>query len=152
MRVGSRDGVCSSVVLCCFNGSPPVCSRWSIIYERIRLCRSVTSQPNPFILVTIQHKWKWNSLEASDGSLDSRVGGLHPLIAMTPIFTTNFRVAEFQMEVSLSISVVFQLIKNWKQIGIGVFRIFAPSILLAREQSTSSIVVKYLLPSSNAIG
>ena len=151
MRVSSRNGVRSSMVACCSNSRPPVASRWSIIHESW-MTRWRASQSHPRVVVAVKVESEWYGLEPGDGSVSSRIGGLHPFIAMTPIFTTNFWVAEFQMEVSLCISVFFQLIKNWKQIGIGVFRIFALSILLAREQSTSSIVVKYLLPSSNAIG
>ena len=143
--IRSRDCVWPAEIRSGTNSRPPLASGWSIIHESLRIASRTSSQSHPGVPVTIQFKSKRYGLEPGDGGVSCRIGGLHPLIAMTPIFTTNFWVAELQMEVPLCISVVFQLIKNWKQIGIGVLRIFALSILLAREQSTSSIVVEYLL-------
>ena len=144
MRVSSRNGVRSTMVTCCSNSRPPVASRWSIIHESW-MARWRASQSHPRVVVAVKVESKCYGLEPSDGSFTSRVGGLHPLIAMTPIFTTNFRIAEFQMKVSLIIFVVFQLIQNRKQVSIWVIWILIKGVFLTGEQTTSSIVTEYFL-------
>ena len=87
------------------------------------------------------------SLVAGDGALGGGVGGLEPLITVTqPVGRLNLRIADFEVEVSLSISVVFQSIQDRKQIGLGVVRILGQGILWAGEQSSSCIVAEYLRP------
>ena len=53
------------------------------------------------------------SLVAGDGALGGGVGGLEPLIAVTqPVERLNLRIADFEVEVALSISVRLQLVQG----------------------------------------
>ena len=53
------------------------------------------------------------SLVAGDGALGGGVGGLEPLITVTqPVGRLNLRIADFEVEVALSISVRLQLVQG----------------------------------------
>ena len=53
------------------------------------------------------------SLVAGDGALGGGVGGLEPLItASQPVERLNLRIADFEVEVALSISVRLQLVQD----------------------------------------
>ena len=116
--------------------------RWSIINEGVTAALA-PPQACPRVVGTSLGECQGYCLEASDGCLCCRVGGLCPLIAVSSTYTRHLWVAELQVEPALIVSVVLQLVQDREQMGIGVVRVPAESILLAGEQSSSCVVAKY---------
>ena len=84
------------------------------------------------------------TLVAGDGALGGGVGGLEPLITVTqPVERLNLRIADFEVEVALSISVWLQLVQGWEEGSLWVILVPAECILAAGEQSARRVVAEH---------
>ena len=90
---------------------------------------------------TILLKWQGFCKETHWFRDCERIEGLEPLVAVAPVYTGHFGVAELEVEVPIVISVFLQLIQDGEERSIWVFRIFIQSIFLARKQTTRCYIV-----------
>ena len=76
-----------------------ICSR-SIIYYCICIWICVSSQPRPWVIVTVFGECQWYGLKSSDGCFCRWVRWLNPYIAMASTNTDKFWVAKSELEVA----------------------------------------------------